>query len=65
MVKKSLTHSEEEWKKILTTEEFRILREKGTEPPFSGKFVYNKNKGVYVCAGCGNELFSLSPGWAG
>ena len=58
MKKKLMPRSEKEWKEILTAEEFHILREKGTEPPFSGKFVYNKDKGVYVCAGCGNELFS-------
>ena len=58
MVKKLIYKSEEEWKKILTEEEFNILRKKGTEPPFNGKYVYNKEKGVYVCAGCGNELFT-------
>ncbi|MEK6940397.1 MAG: peptide-methionine (R)-S-oxide reductase MsrB [Nanoarchaeota archaeon] len=35
-----------------------ILREKGTEPPFTGKYLYNKQNGVYKCAGCGQELFS-------
>lgn len=49
--------SEEEWKKKLSTEEYRVLRKKGTEPPFTGKFVNNKKKGKYVCAGCGSELF--------
>ncbi|HIG99876.1 MAG TPA: peptide-methionine (R)-S-oxide reductase MsrB [Thermoplasmata archaeon] len=50
--------SEEEWKKILTPEEFLVLRKKGTEPAFTGKYVHNKEKGTYVCAGCGNLLFS-------
>ena len=50
--------SDQEWKESLTEQEFRILRKKETEPPFTGKFVYNKEKGVYVCAGCRNELFS-------
>jgi len=50
--------TEEEWKKILTPEQYRILREKGTEPAFTGKFWNFKDKGVYVCAGCGEELFS-------
>ncbi|MDH4123105.1 MAG: peptide-methionine (R)-S-oxide reductase MsrB [Thermoplasmata archaeon] len=50
--------SESEWKKILTPEEYRLLREAGTEPAFSGKFWNLKDKGIFVCAGCGNELFS-------
>jgi peptide-methionine (R)-S-oxide reductase len=58
MSKKKLPKSEKEWKEILKPEEYHILREKGTEPPFSGRLVDNKEKGVYVCAGCGNELFS-------
>lgn len=49
--------TEEEWKKKLTPEEYNVLREKGTEGPFSGKYVDNKKKGKYVCAACGNELF--------
>jgi len=44
--------------KELTPEQHRILREKGTEPAGSGKLLYNKEKGMYVCAGCGNEVFS-------
>jgi peptide-methionine (R)-S-oxide reductase len=58
MTEKKLPLSDKEWENILTTEEFQILRKKGTERPFTGKYVYNKEKGVYVCAGCGNELFS-------
>ena len=50
--------SEEEWKKILTPEEYRVLREKGTEAPFTGKYYLHKEKGVYVCAACGAELFT-------
>ena len=50
--------SEDEWKKILTPDEFKVLREKGTEPPFSGKYVHQIAEGTYVCAGCGNLLFS-------
>jgi peptide-methionine (R)-S-oxide reductase len=50
--------TEEEWKKILSPEEFKVLRKKGTEMPFTGRLLENKKKGVYVCAGCGNELFS-------
>lgn len=50
--------SEEEWKKKLSPEQYRILREKGTETPFTGKLLHNKGKGTYMCAGCGAELFS-------
>ena len=53
-----ITKSKEEWRKILSPEEFHILREKGTEPPFSGSFNVYKKEGMYVCAGCGQELFS-------
>ena len=49
MSKKYLNKSEKEWKEILKPYEYHILREKGTEPPFSSKFVYNKEKGLYVC----------------
>ena len=58
MKKTKIQKTEKEWKECLTPEEFYILRNKGTESPFSGKFVYSKEKGIYVCAGCGNELFS-------
>lgn len=50
--------TEEEWKKILTPEQYYILREKGTDRPFTGKYYLNTEKGMYVCAACGNELFS-------
>ncbi len=50
--------NEEEWKLTLTPDQFKILRQCGTEAPFSGKYVNHKENGIYVCAGCGNELFS-------
>jgi peptide methionine sulfoxide reductase msrA/msrB len=50
--------SEKDWKSKLTPEQYYILREKGTERPFSGALLMNKQKGVYKCAGCGNELFT-------
>lgn len=50
--------TEEEWKKTLTAEQYHILREKGTDYPGTGKFYLHKEKGMYVCAGCGNELFT-------
>ena len=50
--------SESEWKKTLTPEQYHILREKGTESPFSGKYLHNKEKGMYHCTACGSPLFS-------
>jgi peptide-methionine (R)-S-oxide reductase len=50
--------TDEEWKKILTPEQYHVLREKGTERPFSGEYVNTDEKGVYKCAACGAELFS-------
>ena len=50
--------TDKEWKLSLTPEQFKVLRQCGTEPPFSGKYVHHKEDGTYVCAGCGNELFS-------
>ncbi len=47
-----------ERKVTLSPEQFKVLRECGTEPPFTGKFVNHKENGVYVCAGCRNELFA-------
>ena len=53
-----ITKSEEEWKKVLTPERFHILREKGTERPFSGDHLTSHELGIYQCAGCGLDLFS-------
>lgn len=50
--------TEKEWQEKLTEEQFYILREKGTERPYTGKLLMNKEKGIYKCAGCGNELFT-------
>jgi peptide-methionine (R)-S-oxide reductase len=49
--------SEDEWRKELTQQQFHILRQKGTERPFTGKYNEHFEDGVYVCAACGNELF--------
>lgn len=51
-------HTEEELKKMLTPEQYHVLREKGTEAPFSGKLIQPDKDGVYRCAVCGNPLFS-------
>jgi peptide-methionine (R)-S-oxide reductase len=53
-----VTRSESEWREQLTPEQYRVLREAGTEPPFSGRYVYAKDDGFYRCAACGAELFS-------
>ena len=50
--------TEEEWKKLLSPDQYAVLREASTEPAFTGKYYLNKEKGVYVCAACGNELFT-------
>lgn len=50
--------TEEEWKKQLTLEQYRVLREKGTEPAFSGKYYHTNEVGMYICAACGNVLFA-------
>lgn len=49
--------SEQDWKNRLTSEQYRILRDKGTEAPFTGDLLHNKAKGAYVCAACGAKLF--------
>lgn len=58
MTKDGVDKSEEEWKKQLTAEQYEICREKGTERPFSGEYNHCKEKGVYRCVCCGNELFN-------
>lgn len=49
--------SEEEWRQILTDEQFRVMRQAGTEAPFTGEYTDHDEEGVYRCAGCGAELF--------
>ncbi len=50
--------AEEEWRRELTPERFHILREKGTEPAFTGEYAHTKTPGIYHCAACGQELFA-------
>lgn len=53
-----MKQSDKDWKKQLSDEQYRVLRKKGTEVPFSGKYVTSKDPGVYTCVGCGTQLFS-------
>lgn len=53
-----MNKSDAEWKRDLTPEEYRVLREGGTEPAFTGLYVDEHTKGLYHCAACGAELFS-------
>ena len=53
-----MNKTDEEWKKQLDPQKYRVLRKKATEPAFTGKYLHNKERGVYVCGACGAELFS-------
>jgi peptide-methionine (R)-S-oxide reductase len=57
-VETKVNKTDEQWREELTPEQYEVLRRQGTEPPFSGEYVYSKEDGVYRCAACGNELFS-------
>src|SRR6266516_7866969 len=50
--------TDEEWKRHLTPEQYEICRRNGTELPFSGEYVHSKEKGIYKCVCCDNELFN-------
>jgi peptide-methionine (R)-S-oxide reductase len=54
----SVVLTEDQWREKLTPQEYHILREAGTEPPFSGEFTNNSQLGTYSCRACGHELFS-------
>lgn len=49
--------TDEEWRRELTPEQYHVMREKGTERPFTGEYEKSKEQGTYVCAACGNPLF--------
>lgn len=52
--------SEDEWRRILTPEQFRVARQKGTERPFTGEYCESKEPGIYTCVCCGTELFEAT-----
>jgi peptide-methionine (R)-S-oxide reductase len=55
---KRVEKPESEWKRELSPAEYKVIREKGTEPPFTGEYVHTKDEGVYRCKACGMPLFS-------
>lgn len=55
---KKIEKTDAEWRKELTPEQYHVLREKGTEPAFTGKYHANHAEGIYKCAACGTALFS-------
>jgi len=57
-VTEKIRKTEAEWRETLSPEQFRVLREKGTERPWTGPLNENKETGTYRCAGCGNEVFA-------
>jgi peptide-methionine (R)-S-oxide reductase len=54
---KRVQKTDEEWKKELTPEQYQVCRNKGTEPPFTGKYYKSKEPGMFTCVACGNPLF--------
>ncbi len=58
VVAEKMNKTEEEWKKTLSPIQYKVLREKGTERPFTGALLDNHEKGVYTCAACGADLFA-------
>jgi len=57
-MKKEMPRTEKDWKEKLTPKQYKALREKGTEMPFTSQLLKNKDEGMYTCAACGNVLFS-------
>ncbi len=58
MTERPVAKSDADWREQLTPEQYQILRQKGTERAFTGQYYTTKEPGVYLCAACGNELFS-------
>jgi peptide-methionine (R)-S-oxide reductase len=57
-IAQKVTLSDDQWRKVLTSGQFQVLREAKTEPPYKNAYWNNHQKGIYLCAACGNELFS-------
>ena len=55
---KKVTKTEEEWREQLTDQQYQVLRQAGTERPFTGEYVDTEDDGTYVCVACGNTLFT-------
>ena len=53
-----VTHTDAEWRKLLTRDQYQVLRREATEPPFSNALLHEKRRGIFACAGCGLDLFS-------
>lgn len=56
----NMSKSEQEWRAVLSPEQFRILRQKGTEAPGTGEYLHSKESGVYSCVGCNSPLYKSS-----
>ena len=54
----TMKHTEQDWHEKLTPEQYAVLREKGTERPFTGELLHEKREGMFACAACGAELFA-------
>jgi len=57
-VRERIVRTDDDWRALLTPEQFRVLRRSGTEPAFSGALTDTTDHGIYLCGGCGSELFS-------
>jgi peptide-methionine (R)-S-oxide reductase len=55
-----VTHTDAEWRKLLTSDQYAVLRHEATEPPFTSALLHEKRKGTFACAGCALDLFSSS-----